>query len=333
MILETIPRPQDSRWPAEAVLAGAGYKQALAAPGNDMSFYVTGYAGYAASAQTMTLLRRTSKILTGADAEITISDNALLEPADGDFGWSFWIKTKDVSALVIQKGDPASADGYEIAVTSAGKIKVTLQDAAAATATKTGDTAINDGLWHHVCIRADRDPGTLWIYVDGEADHAAALDISSVTGNITGGATNLTMAATAGKTCYLSTFAFYKAGMPTVATEWNNGLGRRLVSTDTYLSVGYQLNEGLGTAGYDVKGALNITYTTDALTAWVVGGPPLDDRDENSALDTIQAVCKLGATTTFVSFPHAIKIGRAAPLAVALSGAATVRLFGFCDTY
>ncbi len=71
-------------------------------------------------------------------------------------------------AVLIQKIGPQA--GY--ALTLDGAVTLTARTNGRDRSV-TGNTAVNDGTWHHVLAEADRESGRMTIYVDGEVDGAA----------------------------------------------------------------------------------------------------------------------------------------------------------------
>ncbi|MCX7827334.1 MAG: laminin G domain-containing protein, partial [Verrucomicrobiae bacterium] len=59
--------------------------------------------------------------------------------------------------------------GYRLAVNRAGRIVFSVKGGGAS-ASLESKTKINDGLWHHVIVEADRQAKTLAVYVDGKKD-------------------------------------------------------------------------------------------------------------------------------------------------------------------
>ena len=63
--------------------------------------------------------------------------------------------------------------GYSLTVNADGRAEFAVKGGGAS-ARIAGDTALNDGRWHHVIAEADRDARTLTLYVDGKRDASGA---------------------------------------------------------------------------------------------------------------------------------------------------------------
>jgi hypothetical protein len=59
--------------------------------------------------------------------------------------------------------------GYSLTVDAAGKLSFTIKGADAS-ATAESKAKVNDGLWHHAIVEADRRAKRLSVYVDGKKD-------------------------------------------------------------------------------------------------------------------------------------------------------------------
>jgi hypothetical protein len=71
--------------------------------------------------------------------------------------------------LLIEK---TRGSGYSLSIGSGGRLSFTVKGSAA-TATVESQAAVNDGLWHHAIVEADRRVKTLTVYVDGRKDAVA----------------------------------------------------------------------------------------------------------------------------------------------------------------
>ncbi len=116
---------------------------------------------------------------TSQDAYITDASQSGLDVGVNDFMVEFWCRTTGTDGTVVCKNQGAGYAGYLIRVDSAGKIWFRLTDGTN-TASGASNTALNDGLWHHVAITFDRS-GNADFYLDGKAD--GTVSISSV-GNL-----------------------------------------------------------------------------------------------------------------------------------------------------
>ncbi len=187
-----------NRWPVSHLNANtAGVKMLRSAPGNTRSHYVTGFImtggaagdGFHFLRQNALLLNRNEEALSMADHSTDFDWGT--SAADGDFTAEFWINltatTTAVPSLML-RGDESS-DGWLIELTTASLVKFSFHDGTGSTIIVTGETAIDDGDWHHILVQVDRDSTTgMQIYVDGETDG----DANDPTGNsadVNGGST------------------------------------------------------------------------------------------------------------------------------------------------
>jgi len=129
-----------------------------------------------------------------------------------------------------------------------------------------------------------------------------------------------------------------------ILADYNEGVGKKYSGDETALVVGFNTDEGIGTACHDVlNDASNVVTlsgpswapskrngSTDAVT---VNGVPFKESDSLQALPKILTG---GLNTngvmgnTAVTFPQAIKIGRNNPLRILeTDGAFSLILFGF----
>lgn len=335
-------RPQNN-WPISHLNAGsAASTQLLAAPTINESHYITGFLlSGGLTGDGFNLLRRSCIQLDASAENITISDNAALEPGTGDFSIEFWAKidTDDVTLGDIIHKDDGSDQGYFGEITSAGVFKFTMGDGTH-TASITGSTAINDNSWHYIVVTCDiSETDGLNLYIDGSSD-ATAVDPTSVSG-CTGGATDFTINGVDSKLWYCSTYAFWKAAAHPAASvldRYNSGVGQKFTGSETNISVAINIDEGVGSTCYDKVASNNGTINN---ATWASDGIPIDPHTL-SVIDIIHCakevqVSAVGSYTipnTVVKFPHAIKIGRGNPVSILeTDGAFTLILFGFTDTY
>jgi hypothetical protein len=336
-----LSKPQNN-WPVSHLNAGsAGVSQLLAAPGAGLSHYITGFLlSGGKTADGFNILRQSCVELDAAGEKIEISDNAALEPATGDFAIEFWCKItagQIVLNNIIHKDDGAN-DGYQADITGGGDIKFTIGDGTN-TQDITSSHPINDGLWHHIVLSCDiSETDGLNLYVDGSAD-ATAKDPTAVSG-ITGGATAFTINGTASKEWWIGPYGFYKGGFLTAAqvlSRYNGGVASKYTGSETNISVAINIDEGVGTACYDMVASNDGTITN---ATWKTDGP--FDTDSLHVMDIVHCAneTQVDATgsynipTVMVTFPEAIKIGRNIPLSILeTDGAFTLWLFGRTDQY
>ena len=342
-----------NRWPVSHLNAAvAGVKMMLSAPGNTRSHYVTGFVMTGgAAADGFHLLRQNALFFDTTDT-LTMADHSTdfdwgTKAANGDFTAEFWINQEATAAAIpnlMTRGDEAS-DGWNIETTAASLLKFTIHDSSD-TQTITATTAIDDGEWHHVICQVDRDSTTgMQIYVDGEAD-ATAKDPTSVVLTMDGG-TTVVMTGVASETIFISTVGLYigsTSGALTaseIRTRYNTGIGLKYEGDETGLQVGFNTDEGIGTACHDIKNDASNVVTLSG-TAWVPSRQNGATAEINEAgvpfslQDMMRSVGKFqcGIGTNFggvpVTFPHPIKIGRNNPLSILeTDGAFDLIIFGY----
>ena len=342
-----------NRWPVSHLNGNvAGVKMLLSAPGNTRSHYVTGFVMTGgAAADGFHLLRQNSLLFDTTDT-LTMADHGTdfdwgTAAANGDFTAEFWINQTATAAAIpnlMTRGDEAS-DGWNIETTAASLLKFTIHDSSD-TQTITATTAIDDGEWHHVICQVDRDSTTrMQIYVDGEAD-AVAKDPTSVVLTMDGG-TTIVMTGVASETIYISTVGIYTGTTSGALTaseiriRYNSGVGLKYEGDETGLQVGFNTDEGIGTACHDIKNDASNVVTLSG-TAWVpsrqngataeinVAGVPFNSQDMMRSVGKFH--CGIG--TAFggvpVEFPHPIKIGRNCPMNILeTDGQFDLILFGY----
>jgi len=357
-------------WPVRHLNAGtAGCKQLLPAPGNNLSHYVTGFIlGGGAAADGFYLLRRNCLLFNAAADTLSLADHGTdfdwgTKAANGDFRLDFWINLAATTTAVpnlVTRGDEAS-DGWNIELTTASVVKFTIHDASHSQ-TITGGTAIDDGSWHLISCVVDRSSATgMQIYVDAVAD-ATAVDPTAVTDTLDGG-TTVVLTGADNVTFYISTIGMYIGSttpltLADIAATYNLGIGKKYSGSETALVVGFNTDEGIGTACHDVlNDASNVgtlqagmwapSKQNGATAAVEVQGAPFEDTtiaDDDDYLDAMGKflTCiesadegSMGLTVPqIVNFPHAIKIGRNNPLRILeTDGAFDLVVFGFTEKY
>jgi len=119
----------------------------------------------------------------GDTASIRITNGTVINFPTGNFSYSFWLKRQAGAGIYSTLDRATSIKGYIFGVDLNGKPTTYIRfNAADGTFVElNGDTAVDDGEWHHLAYTVDR-AGFLRIYVDGVED--ASVDISAFTNDI-----------------------------------------------------------------------------------------------------------------------------------------------------
>lgn len=123
-------------------------------------------------------------VFDGTNDYITVANDAYFNFGTGDFSISFWIKTTSTSIADLFGGRENDAKSWRVVLDDSGNI---VFDARIGNSFQSEDKAVNDGLWHHVCITVDRD-SFAFIYIDGinycdESDFIEGVDVTTGTGD------------------------------------------------------------------------------------------------------------------------------------------------------
>ncbi len=336
MTQETRPMKPEDGWPISRTNGGAaGIVEVMAKPvGENMSHYVTGFLlTEGADGDGFSFVRQAAVKFAAANNTVTISDDAALEPGTNDFSFAFGLKVTagQVTITSLMSKDDGSDDGYIASINGTGHLVVTIGDGTAVSVTSLN--TVNDGNWHLIVVTVDRDNTSgLVLYIDGEVSKTG--NPVPANGSITAGATDLIFLGSAAKSFWISTWGFWKATLLTAAqvtTMWRGGSSQKFIGTESGLSHAINFEEGTGNPPDLVASADG----TLANATWADGdGFPLD----RHTLKEIGVISCLTITTTGAStgvaftFPHAIKIGRNAPIRlIETDGAWHLLLFGYTD--
>lgn len=349
-------------WPIRHLNANtAGVKQLLPTPGNDKSHYVTGFIlNGGATANGFHLLRRNCVRLVSTGDFFTITSAAALVPDSADFTVVCWVKIPSTITGIpkIMHKDDGSNKGYILSLT-ASKAKILIGDGAGNTADVSSAQDINDDEWHLIVATCDRNvEAGLLIYVDGVLAGTTTDDVTAV--GALDDTTNITVYGVATYDWYISNMGYYEGASgclsaAAVLALYNDGIGLKFSGLETGLAAAWNLDEGIGTVGYDVFGNSNISMT--GTPVWCphkaaapepkdeTCGAPFDSDDTLDAIGkfiTTVGVVGAGPATEYayavhsniVNFPHAIKIGRNNPLRILeTDGQWDLILFGFTGKY
>lgn len=346
------------RWPVSHLNAGtAGVKMLLTAPGNTKSHYVTGYIMTGGAATNgFYLLRQNCVLLDSASANITLATHATdydwgTFAANGDFSAEFWINLEATTVAVpsLMKRGNESADGWLIELTSDSFVKFTFHDGANSAITLTATTAIDDGEWHYIVCVVDRSSTSgMQIYVDGIAD-ATAVDPTGNTADVDGG-TTIVMTGVSSEIFYISVIGIYTGTAngvltaSTILTRYNSGIGFKLEGDEAALQAGFNLDEGSGSSGHDIKNDTSNVITLNS-TSWSpsrqngatvevnVDGIPINERNMMRAVGKFTTGVGSDFSGTFVKFPHPVRIGLNSPMNILeTNGAFNLIVFGYTQT-
>lgn len=356
---EEVNPGMSERWPVSHLNGGvAGVKMLLSAPGNNQSHYVTGIILSGGKDPNGFYFLRQNCLFFDTTDTLTLTEHGAdydwgTAAAHGDFSCEFWMKLEATTAAVpnlVTWGDE-DADGWNIELDTGSLITFTIHDGTHAAAAITGTTAIDDGEWHHIVCSVDRSSTTgMNLYVDSVMDATAAVSPAAVTDAMDGG-TTIVLTGVASEKIYISTIGFYIGAdaflsATEVRTRYNGGIGMKYEGDETGLIVGYNTDEGVGTACHDIKNdASNVGGTSG--TAWVPSrqnaataeineaGIPFTSLDMMRAVGEFRCAGTVTATAgmafpTSLTFPHPIKIGRNCPMNILeTTGGFDLIVFGY----
>jgi len=97
-----------------------------------------------------------SFLFDGVDEFVNMS-NVISLGAGDSFSFSAWVKTTAVAAQTIlaKKLSGGSGAGYEVTMTAAGELQITLTKSGTTALVKRTNTTFNDGNWHHIAVTYD----------------------------------------------------------------------------------------------------------------------------------------------------------------------------------
>jgi hypothetical protein len=348
VVFTKICRPE-SGWPIVHTNGDAAARTVLlAAPGNSYSHYITGMvfavpdSAHWTPGNGVRVLRRACAKFTAANNTITVTDAASMQMGTGDLSVGLWFKwqTGTVGAVAgLLSKYAGGGSGWKWSINSAGTARFTIGDGVATSVYLNTPRTVCDGYWHHLMATVDRDVATGFnLYVDGQL--VATGDPTSITGNINGTATDLTMTGIASVTLYASALEVYKGTALSAAavravfnpiTIGAGGIGRKTVGTETGLSLALPLDEGTDTTTYDILATSNGTLVN---TTWADEGICLPDANTRGISESLKNLPLLDALDhPNVTFEPAIKVGRNNPLAILeTAGAWSVIITGFTES-
>jgi hypothetical protein len=118
----------------------------------------------------------------GSSSQIAIADNALLEPAGGDFSIEIWVRLSVIqTSVLIGKFDNggASADvSYGVRCNASGLIRLEVGNGSAATSTS-GYQATT-GTWYQVVGVIDNTNNLMYLYINGVEHTSSAMSYTSI---------------------------------------------------------------------------------------------------------------------------------------------------------
>jgi len=362
--VDTRPAKCDTNWPIVHLNGAAARSTTLLnGTGGDSSHWITGYQldGALATADGFYLLRRncvyfnTTDTWTAADTGTTFDWGT--EAASGHFALEMWVNipvATGAHATLMVRG--AATNGWVLSVGATGLVTFTVDDNTISSAlTITGGTNIFNR-WHLITVVCTRGSATgLNLYIDGVSD-ATAVDSTALNEVVEGG-TTVVSTGVSGKDTWLGPVGIYvgssaSLSAATVLANYNGGIGRKYDGSEAGLVAGFNNDEGVGTACYNIlspttglvalSGATWSPSKQDGSTAAIKKcGPPFETPDEGDAIDPLGYVGKLGTGVMTTSgnmsavcstFPQAIRIGKNNPVRILeTDGAFSLILFGYTE--
>jgi hypothetical protein len=199
-----------------------------------------------------------------------------IDPGTDDFWLSAWVNTANLDTyrgIIRTGGHTDSKAGFFVWVNDNGRLLFSMSDGSTRVAGDISDSAVDDGIWHHVVILADRS-GDATCYVDNSLQ-TITKTISTANGNVT--TSSGPYIGTYTSSIYpfngsLSKIAYGTGLLDTddIAELYNDGVGITKVEYSSGLAAkttySWDCNEGPGDSLYDSTG------TND-------GTPAIDDSD------------------------------------------------------
>jgi len=359
----TRPAKCDTNWPIVHLNGAAARSTTLLnASGGDSSHWITGYQldGALATGDSFYLLRRNCVYFNTTDTWTAADTGTTFDWGDDDgghFSLEAWVNIPAATgahATLMVRG--AASDGWVLSVGSTGVVTFTADDATIATAlTITGGTNIFNG-WHLITVTVERDSTTgLNLYVDGVLDAVAKTTVL-LEKDMDGGST-IVSTGVSNKDNWLGPVGIYIGSdavlsAATVLANYNGGIGRKYDGSETGLVAGYNNDEGVGTACYNIlspttglvalSGATWSPSVQDGSTAAIKKcGPPFETVGEDDADNPLGYVGNFGTgilntegwtSAICATFPQAIRIGKNNPVRILeTDGAFSLILFGYTE--
>jgi len=118
----------------------------------------------------------------GSSSQIAISDNAVLEPTNGDFSIEIWVRFDVLQNAVLvgkfDNGGLAADVSYAIRSNALGQVRLEVGDGTGATST--AGYQASTGVWYQVVGVIDNANNLSYLYINGEEDNSVAMTYGSI---------------------------------------------------------------------------------------------------------------------------------------------------------